>query len=366
MDDFAPTDDGRSPLARNEAWVNTTCPGCGRPAKRETDTMDGFACSSWYFLRFASPEFQDGPFDPAAVQYWLPVDTYVGGAEHAVMHLLYARFWTKVMADAGLIAFDEPFSELRNQGVLHAADGQRMSKSKGNVVTPDEVVAGHGVDALRTYILFIGPFDGDVIWDAANIKGVDRFLERYWKVAWSTTGRQYGRPVIRPAETAAEEVFRRQMHRLIHDVTEDFERYKFNTAVAALMKYLNYLYEQQEASISATLWREALESFTLLLSPIAPFICEEIWQEALGHQGHSVHEESWPAYDETLIMADTVMIMVQINGRLRDRVEAPAAIGDADLEQLVLEREKVRRHLNGKTVRKTIIVPGRLVNVVAG
>ncbi len=170
LDDFAPTDDGRSPLARVEEWVNTTCPECGRPAQRETDTMDGFACSSWYFLRFASPHYQEGPFEPTAMDYWLPVDTYVGGAEHAVMHLLYARFWTKVMFDAGLIPFDEPFCELRNQGVLHAADGQRMSKSKGNVVTPDEVVAEHGTDALRTYILFIGPFEGDVIWDGANMK----------------------------------------------------------------------------------------------------------------------------------------------------------------------------------------------------
>ncbi|MGD8586947.1 MAG: leucine--tRNA ligase [Chloroflexota bacterium] len=362
MDDFAPTDDGRSPLARNEAWLHTTCPECGRPAIRETDTMDGFACSSWYFLRFASPHTQDGPFDPAAVEYWLPVDTYVGGAEHAVMHLLYARFWTKVMYDAGLIAFDEPFSQLRNQGVLHAADGQRMSKSRGNVITPDEVVAEHGADALRTYILFIGPFDGDVIWDDANIKGVDRFLERYWKLAWTMAAVENDRP----AEAEVEDEFRRQMHRLVHDVTADFERYKFNTAVAALMKYLNYLVEQQEAPIGAVLWRQALETFTNLLSPIAPFVSEEIWQEALGHQGCSVHEEDWPPYDETMIVADTVTIMIQVNGRLRDRVEAPVGIADAELAQLVLARDKVRRHLNGKAVRKTIVVPGRLVNLVVG
>ncbi len=179
IDDFAPTGDGRSPLARVEEWVNTTCPRCDRPAQRETDTMDGFACSSWYYLRFASPHYDQGPFEPEAMNDWLPVDTYVGGAEHAVMHLLYSRFWTKVMYDAGLVPFTEPFTELRNQGVLHAADGQRMSKSRGNVVTPDEVVEAHGTDALRTYILFIGPFEGDVIWDDKNIKGVDRFLERY-------------------------------------------------------------------------------------------------------------------------------------------------------------------------------------------
>jgi leucyl-tRNA synthetase len=277
------------------------------------------------------------------------------------MHLLYARFWTQVMADAGLIKFDEPFSQLRNQGVLHAADGQRMSKSKGNVVKPDTVVAEHGVDALRTYILFIGPFDGDVIWDDANIKGVDRFLERFWKLAWSRAAIEDEAP----GQADVEDEFRRQMHRLVHDVTEDFERYKFNTAVAALMKYLNYLVEQQDAPIRAGLWRQALETFVGLLSPIAPFISEHIWQEALGHKGHSIHRQPWPAYDEQLVIADTVEIMIQVNGRLRDRVEVPAAIADDELEQLVLERDKVRHHLNGKAVRKTIIVPGRLVNVVA-
>ena len=181
--DFAPTGDGRSPLARIDAWVNTTCPRCGGPAQREIDTMDGFACSSWYFLRFANPRYSDGPFDPAAVRTWLPVDTYVGGAEHAVMHLLYARFWTKVMADAGLVDFAEPFIQLRNQGmVLSAVDGRKMSKSKGNVVTPDEVVAEHGADALRAYLLFLGPFDAEVIWDDRGIKGITRFLDKYWRL----------------------------------------------------------------------------------------------------------------------------------------------------------------------------------------
>jgi leucyl-tRNA synthetase len=324
--------------------------------------MDGFACSSWYFLRFASPHYADGPFDPDAVGYWLPVDTYVGGAEHAVMHLLYARFWTKVMYDAGLIEFDEPFSQLRNQGVLHAADGQRMSKSRGNVITPDEVVAEHGTDALRTYILFIGPFDGDVVWDEANIKGVDRFLERTWKLFWTIATRRDEQP----GEAAAEEAFRRQMHRLIHDVTADFERYKFNTAVAALMKYLNYLVEQQEAAIGAALWRQALESFVGLLSPIAPFIAEELWQEALGQAGRSIHRQPWPAHDEALMAADTVTIMIQIDGRLRDRVEVAADMAEAELAQLVLTREKVRRTLDGRPARKTIVIPGRLVNVVTG
>ena len=199
-DDFAPAGDGRSPLARMTDWVQTTCPQCGEPAERETDTMDGFACSSWYFLRFASPHYQQGPFDPQTLAKWLPVDTYVGGAEHAVMHLLYARFWTKVMFDAGMIPFYEPFSQLRNQGVLlSSVDGRRMSKSKGNVVTPDEVIARHGTDALRVFIVFIGPFDGEVVWDEQGIKGITRFLDKFWRlVTHSSTSRSTGAAANKP------------------------------------------------------------------------------------------------------------------------------------------------------------------------
>jgi leucyl-tRNA synthetase len=363
IEDFNPTGDGRSPLARVESWVNTTCPECDGPAQRETDTMDGFACSSWYFLRFTSPHYDDGPFEPEEMNYWSPPDVYVGGAEHAVMHLLYARFWTKVMYDAGLVPFDEPFPQLRNQGVLHAADGQRMSKSKGNVITPDEVVAAHGTDALRAYILFIGPFDGDVIWNDSNIKGVDRFLEKLWKLVLEIAGR---RDTGTQGHGDAERAFRRRLHLTIRRITDDFERFKFNTAVAALMEYLNYLAEQRGTAISTALWREALEAYTRLLSPIAPFITEEIWQEVLGHQGESVHESDWPDYDEALTVAEEITLMIQVNGKLRDKLTVPADIDDDALREAVLAREKVQKRLNGRTVRKTIIVPKRLVNVVIG
>jgi leucyl-tRNA synthetase len=371
IDDFEPTGDGRSPLARIDNWISTPCPQCGEPAERETDTMDGFACSSWYFLRFASPDYSEGPFEPEATRYWMPVDTYVGGAEHAVMHLLYARFWTKVMFDAGLLPYDEPFSELRNQGVLHASDGVRMSKSKGNVVTPDEVVAVHGADALRAYILFIGPFDGDVIWDDTNIRGVDRFLERYWKLAQAVlladdvvTGGQ-GDKVTREDMTTDKEVeFTREIHRVVKRVTNDLENFKFNTAVAALMQYLNYLYDRQEDGIGADLWREAIETFTILLCPIAPFITEEIWQEVLGHKADSVHQVEWPSYDEELIAADEMVIMIQVNGRLRDKVTVPVQISGDELREVVLVRPKVKRYIEGKEVRRFIIVPEKLVNVV--
>jgi leucyl-tRNA synthetase len=363
IDDFEPTGDGRSPLAKVNSWVRTKCPQCDGPAERETDTMDGFACSSWYFLRFTNPDYTEGPFDPVEADYWMPVDTYVGGAEHAVMHLLYARFWTKVMHDAGLVPYTEPFSRLRNQGVLHASDGLRMSKSKGNVVTPDEVVIEHGTDALRTYILFIGPFDGDVIWDDANIKGVDRFLDRYWRLAHATTGHaaDSGKNGVDGGGNSA---FTREMHRFIKRVTEDLERFKFNTAVAALMQQLNYLYDSQDAGISPQLWREALETFTILLCPIAPFITEEVWQEVLGHQGQSVQLMEWPDYNENLIVDQEISIMIQVNGRLRDKVTVPVGITEEELHAAVLARPKVLKYTAGQDIRRMIVVPEKLVNVV--
>lgn len=285
------------------------------------------------------------------------------------MHLLYSRFWTKVMFDAGLVPFAEPFTELRNQGVLHAADGQRMSKSRGNVVTPDEVVAVHGTDALRTYILFIGPFEGDVIWDDKNIKGVDRFLERYWNLAWDVVGMGHGDGGTRGRgdrvpHNAVEKVFYQEMHQTIKRVTGDLEKFKFNTAVAALMGYSNTLYQYRETEIGPAAWHQALETFTQLLCPIAPFVTEEIWQEALGHKGHSVHQVPWPEYDEDLARAEEITVMVQVNGKLRDRVTVPAGIDEQELRETVLAREKVQKYVNDKPVRKTIIVPQRLINIV--
>lgn len=362
---FAPAGDGRSPLARVDEWVETTCPACGGAGRRETDTMDGFACSSWYFLRFASPHEDHAPIDPEAVAHWLPVDVYVGGAEHAVMHLLYARFWTKVMYDAGLVDFVEPFSTLRNQGVLHAGDGQRMSKSRGNVITPDEVIAEHGTDALRTYVVFIGPFEANVVWDDAGIKGVTRFLDRFWSLANHIASGDDGQG---KAATVADPAFARQMHRTIKRVTEDVEAFKFNTAVAALMEWLNGLYEADaqgaaEDGVSATVWREAIETFCLLLAPFAPFITEEVWQEVLGHET-SVHRQSWPGYDEEQIQASEITVAVQVNGRLRDTITVPADFGDEELEEAALASANVQRHVDGRPISKTIVVPGRLVNFV--
>jgi leucyl-tRNA synthetase len=359
-DDFAPAGDGRSPLARIKDWVNTPCPQCGGPARRETDTMDGFACSSWYFLRFASPRYEDGPFDPAAVRRWLPVDTYVGGAEHAVMHLLYARFWTKVMADAGLIDFVEPFTQLRNQGVLASPlDGRRMSKSRGNVITPDEVVTQHGADALRAYVLFLGPFDADVLWDDAGIRGVTRFIERYWRLA----RQMVNAPAVEGADTAMADSFERQRHKVIRRVTQDMAQFRYNTAVAALMEYLNELTAVYDSGQHQAHWRAAIDTFTRLLAPICPFVTEEVWQTVLGHT-ESVHQQPWPTYDEALTVDEEITIVVQVNGRLRDRIQVPADMDEGMLRETAVHAPGAQRFIRDKTVRDVIVVPGRLVNFV--
>lgn len=355
--DFMPAGDGRSPLARLAEWVNTSCPQCGRPAQRETDTMDGFACSSWYFLRFADPHDDRRPFDPEAVRRWLPVDIYVGGAEHAVMHLLYARFWTKVLYDAGLIDFIEPFTELRNQGmVLSAVDGQKMSKSKGNVVTPDEVVARYGTDVLRAYLLFLGPFDSEVFWDERGIVGVQRFLERYWKLALDMTARV-------ASDQPMDEAFERQRHQVIRRITHDMERFRFNTAVAALMTYVNELYSARTRSINPEQWRAAIGTLTQLLAPIAPFITEEVWRSILG-ESESVHRSVWPSYDETLAKEEQVTLAVQVNGKLRDRILVPADSDDESIRTIALAIPKVKSAIDHQPIHSVIVVPGRLVNVV--
>ena len=359
IDDFSPPGDGRSPLARAEAWVNVPCPQCGRPARRETDTMDGFACSSWYFLRFADPHNDERPFDAEAVRAWLPVDIYVGGAEHAVMHLLYARFWTKVIYDAGLIDFAEPFARLRNQGMLLSPlDGQKMSKSKGNVVTPDEVITAYGTDVLRTYILFLGPFDANALWDDRGIVGAQRFIERYWALAHDVASLpDDGQPF--------DETFERARHQIIRRLTGDMSRFRFNTAVAALMEYVNDLYAARARPIGGRQWREAIGTLTLLLAPIAPFATEEVWQEALRHKG-SVHRAEWPAYDETLAADEVVTIIIQVNGKLRDRVQMAADAGNDTLREVALANEKAKSAVGKQPIRDVIVVPGRLVNVVTG
>jgi len=354
---YEPSGDGRSPLANIPEFVNTTCPECGGPAERETDTMDGFACSSWYFLRFADPHNDQAPFDKAKADFWLPVDDYIGGAEHAVMHLLYARFWTKVMYDEKLIDFTEPFTTLRNHGMILAPDGQKMSKSKGNTIEPDGLIEqGYGADSIRVMELFIGPWNQSANWSVEGMGGSFRFLQRVWTLTqeFLENGRQ--------AEASSEELLR-SVHRAIKKVDEDLLELSFNTAIAALMECVNDLYKiKAEQGYEAKEWRWALETLLQLLAPFAPHITEELWHQ-LGHE-ETIHLSPWPKYDEKYLVQAAVTIAVQVNGRLRGEVEVPAAASEEEIVAAAKAHDKVAGYLRDQAIKKTITVPGRLVNFV--
>ncbi|MFN7973783.1 MAG: leucine--tRNA ligase [Acidobacteriota bacterium] len=360
--DFRPRGTGRSPLANAEQWLRVSCPRCGGPAERETDTMDGFACSSWYFLRFTSPRYEEGPFDPAAMRYWMPVDLYVGGAEHAVMHLLYARFWTKVMHDAGLVAFTEPFAVLRNQGVLHAPDGARMSKSKGNVITPDSVVDRYGADTLRTYLCFMAPFEDDVVWSDQDISGAHRFLLKIWRLVLREPISLSPSPADLAGRTGPELELLRLVHRTVKRVSGDVERFHFNTAIARMMELVNALGTHAEAHGRTPVMGFALRTLLLCLAPIAPHVTEELWQ-ASG-ETFSIHRNPWPSWDETLAAEDVVTLVAQVNGKVRDKLEAPRTIGEGGSDRRREGASEGGGLLARKTVVKAIYVPGRLVNLV--
>jgi leucyl-tRNA synthetase len=350
--EFMPT--GESPLKRDPDFYNTVCPGCGGPATRETDTMDTFVDSSWYWYRYLSPHYGEGPWEPEKGQEWLPVDIYTGGIEHAILHLLYARFWTKTMRDLGLVEFGEPFNRLYNQGIILGEDAEKMSKSRGNVVNPQDYVDRYGADALRDFLMFIGPWDQGGPWDGRGIEGVSRFLRR----ALSLTGD--GDPSGAEADPA--ELARRK-NRTVKKVTEDLEAFRFNTAIAALMEQTNYLLAIK-GQVGEEEWGDALRTFALVLAPFAPHHAEEMWA-AMG-EPYSVHEQAWPAWDETLIAAEEITLVVQVNGKLRDRIEVPADITEEAATELALSSERVRLHVEGREIRKSIYVPGRLVNLVVG
>jgi leucyl-tRNA synthetase len=352
MKNYQPSGTGRSPLANVPEFVNTTCPKCGGPATRETDTLDGFACSSWYYLRFASPHYDKAPVEKSAADYWLPVNLYVGGAEHAVMHLLYARMWTKVMFDAGMINFTEPFPVLRNQGMIWASDGQKMSKSKGNVVTPDAMVEKYGADALRLWELFMGPFEEATNWNEEGVVGTARFLTRVWSLI-----RRYVEAGC-PAGNPSTETLKRS-HKTIRTVTDHVERMRFNTALAALMDQLNYIQKLSPDELG----RFSVETYVILLAPMAPYIAEEVWR-ALGHDA-SIHLESWPQYDPELTRDETVTVVVQVNGKVRDRLQVNAGSSEEDVRGMALRSESVAKHLDGKPPKKIIYVPDKLVSIVA-
>jgi leucyl-tRNA synthetase len=345
---------GRSPLAAAEDWVSTTCPKCGGPARRETDTMDTFVDSSWYYLRYCDPVNDQAPFDRGMVDYWLPVNQYIGGIEHAILHLLYARFFTKVMYDLGIVGFQEPFARLFNQGMLYYR-GAKMSKSKGNVVAPDEMVERYGAEAVRLYILFMGPAEADKEWQDAGIEGMFRFLSRLWRLglevaAAGLVGGEPDGPLVRKA------------HETIRKVSDDIERrFQFNTPIAAVTELVNEIYAVKDDPEQAAAVRFATETAVSLIQPYVPHVTEELWQR-LGHE--RLWKTAWPEADPAYLERETFELVVQVNGRVRGRVEVPASLDDDELVSRAKELPRVAVHLDGKELKKAIVVPGRLVNLV--
>jgi leucyl-tRNA synthetase len=373
---------GDSPLAQVPEWVNVTCPVCSGPARRETDTMDTFVDSSWYFLRFCDPRNDELPFDPATAVYWMPVDFYSGGVEHAILHLLYSRFFTRVLRDVGLITFDEPFTRLLTQGMV-LKDGAVMSKSKGNVVDPDDMREKYGADALRLYVMFVAPPEKEVEWSDAGLEGSFRFLMRVWRLVdhWCETIGGEGIPACGTDCTDAERALRRKTHETIRRVTGDVEeRMHLNTAVSSLMELVNELYSFSEGTAhgapsraeappgrveraqTIAVLREAIDALVLMISPFAPHTGEELW-EKLGHAG-ALSLAGWPSFDPDVAKAAEVIVPVQVNGKLRARVTAPAEASEDQLRDLALANAAVRVYTDGKTIRKVVVAKGPLVSVV--
>ena len=356
--EFRPT--GESPLKYHEQFVNTTCPRCSAPAKRETDTMDTFMCSNWYFLRYTSPNCDTAPFDADKVKYWMPVDLYTGGAEHAVMHLLYSRFFIKAIRDLGLVNFDEPYNRMFNQGII-IAEKQKMSKSRGNVITPDEYVAEVGADAVRAYLMFLAPWEQGGEWNDSGISGVSRWLNRVWHLVLG--GYSQDEKISLDVRQKAERELSRITHQTIRRVTEDLERLHFNTMISTLMELTNYLAKVKETGVVASsTWGESTSILLQLLAPTAPHLTEELWQKT-GHD-YSIHNQSWPQWDKELAKDEEITLVVQVNGKLRDRVVVPASTTEVEAKQIAAESTRVQPHLEGKEVVKEIYVPGRLVNFV--
>jgi leucyl-tRNA synthetase len=354
-----------SPLARNAAFMNVQCPVCGRPARRETDTLDTFMDSSWYWYRYLSPHDDERPFDPVLAARWLPVDLYTGGIEHAILHLLYARFFTKAMADMGLISFREPFRRLFNQGIILGENNEKMSKSRGNVVAPDELVAEVGADTVRLFLMFLGPWDQGGPWNSRGITGVRRFLDRAFTIVNETADNpteQREDPSTGSGQ-AATRALRRVTHQTIRAVTADFESFSFNTMVAHLMEFVNELMRLKDTEVArTTAWREAVETLALLLAPGAPHIAEELWQR-LGNE-FSIHTQPWPDWNPELAAEETIEIAVQINGKVRDHITIPAAASEEEVLAAARAARRIAEQLAGKQIVKELYVPGRLVNFV--
>jgi leucyl-tRNA synthetase len=365
---FLPT--GESPLKYHAGFRIAKCPVCGGNAERETDTMDTFMCSSWYQYAYVTPYHKPGqqlhrddlPWDEAQGRYWLPVDQYTGGIEHATMHLMYTRFFTKALRDMGVVWFDEPMLRLFNQGIILGEDNEKMSKSRGNVVAPDDLVARYGADTVRTYLMFIGPWEMGGPWSSTGIEGVSRFFNRVWTLVTEPPGSGSGSHA-RPGDREVRDL-RRKTHQTIRKVSEDLDGFRFNTAVAALMELNNVLVKAKDTAVYGTpAWHEAVESLLLLVAPIAPHISEELW--ARLDKPYSIHQQRWPAWDPEVAREEIITLVVQINGKVRDKLEVPADVTEEQARTLALEAPGVKRHLDGQKPVKVIYVPGKLVNIVA-
>ncbi len=349
---------GESPLKFHPTWSKTTCPVCDEPATRETDTMDTFMCSSWYHLRYLSPHYDQGPFDPAEYEYWMPVDTYTGGIEHATMHLIYTRFFHKAGRDMDVMEGVEPMMQLRNQGIVLGEDSEKMSKSRGNVVAPDALVAEYGADTVRAYLMFMARWDQGSPWNSFGIGGVYRWLRRVWDLFTAED-----RPEGKPASEEEIRQLRRKVHQTLRSVTRDFETFQFNTIISSLMELLNTMVELEPAARGSEAWEEAVDIYLRMMAPVTPHIAEEMWSVKMG-KPYSIHTQTWPQVDEDATHEDTIVLPVQVNGKLRDRIELPPGFSDEEAREAALASEGVRRFLNGKSPRKVIVVPGKLVNIV--
>jgi leucyl-tRNA synthetase len=352
--DFTPR--GESPLAKHEGFVKTECPRCGRPARRETDTMDTFVDSSWYFLRYPHLD-PERAIDPQAVDRWLPADQYTGGVEHAILHLLYSRFVTKVLHDEGLLGFREPFLRLRNQGQV-VYDGAAMSKSRGNLVEPMPLVDRFGADTVRVTMLFANGFEDDVDWKNVSPEGVHHWLGRVWRAVWDAASRD----AAGGGGQGDPETLRRATHRRIASVTEDLPRYKFNTAIARLMELTNEIRATLDGGAAA---REAATALVQMMAPLAPFIAEELWREALGGAS-SVHTSAWPAFDPELARADSVTLVVQVDGKVRDRIDVPADASEEACREAAMASDRARRAVGDREIARVIVRAPRLVSIVTG
>lgn len=348
---------GESPLKLHATWRFTTCPKCGGKAERETDTMDTFMCSSWYHLRYLSPKYDKGPFDPDEYNYWMPVDIYTGGIEHANMHLIYTRFFHKALRDMGITKGPEPMLQLRNQGMVLGEDHEKMSKSRGNVIAPDKLVNAYGADTVRAYLMFFSRWDMGGPWNSSGIDGSSRWIRRIWTMVLEQEKKQ------NCADEDTIRNLRRKLHQTLKSVTRDFECFEFNTIVSALMELLNEMVKAKQAGAQGTkAWHEAIEIYLKMLAPVTPHIAEELWAKTGG--AYSIHNQAWPKVDEEAAAEDVLVIPVQINGKLRNRITVNADTGDEDVKNIALKDEVIVRHLEVKQPRKVIYVKGRLVNIV--